>query len=240
MTDNIHFKIKGAYQYEAIQDGICFQKSWHVLKYQKALELLELAEGDFVLDAACGSGVLSNMIAMQQNITTIGADFSSAAIDFCKHHYQHANLQFTNIDLQTKHFAEKFFTKVVMLEVLEHLTTDMAATILKNLYDSLQPGGKLILSTPNKNSFWPLIEFLLDTLGLTPKMKNEQHVKLYTRTSLKNILEEIGFKICRVETSHFMAPWLSFLGLKTAEQIQMIEQKVKIFPGSLLFAIAEK
>ena len=121
-----------------------------------------------------------------------------------------------------------------------NLQPDATTKILKNIYTYLQPGGKLIISTPNKNSLWPVIELMLDTLGLTPKMKNEQHVQLYTKKTLRTVLLQHGFKVNLIESSHFLAPWLSFFGLKAAEKIHSLEQKIKIFPGSLLFAIVEK
>lgn len=240
MTDNIHFKIKGAYQHDAIENGICFQRSWHSLKYQKALQLLELNENDTVLDAACGSGVLTGMMAEKYKCRVVGADFSTAAIEFCKRQYIHTNLEFITLDLTDKYFGEDAFSKIVMLEIVEHLQPDATTKILKNIYTYLQPGGKLIISTPNKNSLWPVIELMLDTLGLTPKMKNEQHVQLYTKKTLRTVLLQHGFKVNLIESSHFLAPWLSFFGLKAAEKIHSLEQKIKIFPGSLLFAIVEK
>jgi len=240
MTKNIHFEIEGGYQYEAFHHGICFQKSWHQLKYRKALELLGSNPNEKILDAACGSGVLTNLMAQHIDTKIIGADFSEAAIKFCTEKYAGENVEFILLDLQEKYFKENTFTAIVMLEAIEHFTSPVAETILKNLYAYLKPGGKLIISTPNKNSFWTAIEFLLDAFRLTPRMKNEQHVKLYTKSSFKKILEETGFTVKRIETTHFIAPWMSFLGLKTAEKFHAAEQKAGIFPGSLLFAVAEK
>jgi 2-polyprenyl-3-methyl-5-hydroxy-6-metoxy-1,4-benzoquinol methylase len=240
MAENIHFTIKGGYQYEAIHHGICFQRSWHLLKYEKALELLQVRRADHVLDAACGSGVLTGMIADKLNGKVVGVDFSEAAIHFCTNQYKQKNIDFIKLDLQQKYFSDNSFDKIVMLETIEHLEPVVAHLIVKNLYHYLKPGGKLIISTPNKYSFWPVIELLLDTFGLTPKMKNEQHVKLYTKSSLKAELRQAGFKIKSIYSSHFIAPWISFLGLKLAGKVHRAEQKLKILPGSLLFAVVEK
>lgn len=240
MTENIHFKIEGGYQYNAYHQGICFQRSWHGLKYQKALELLDAGKNDTILDAACGSGVLTDLISKTSNANLTAVDFNEAAIRFCKSEYQHSAIKFLTLDLQEKYFDEHTFTKIVMLETIEHLTPETANIILKNLYAYLRPGGRLIISTPNKKSFWPAIEFILDGLRLTPAMKNEQHVKLYSRKSLQDVLEQAGFKVSTMQTTHFIAPWLSFFGLNIARKIHKAEQKVGILPGSLLFAVAEK
>src|SRR5437763_1852670 len=120
MTKNIHFDIDGGYQYEAYHNGICFQKSWHRLKYLKALELIGNNTNEKILDAACGSGVLTDLIAQKLNVSITGADFSSKAIEFCKNTYHNANLDFVLVDLQEKCFEQNSFSTIVMLEALEH------------------------------------------------------------------------------------------------------------------------
>lgn len=240
MSDNIHFTIPGSYQYEAYKNGICFQKSWHMLKYKRALHLLDLKTTNKVLDAACGSGVLTNLIAERDVVQITGVDFSEASIIFCREKYSRQNLDFIKLDLQQKYFAEHSFDKIVMLEVIEHLSPDTAETVLRNLLFYLKPGGSLIISTPNNKSLWPVIEFMLDTFRLTPKMKDEQHVKLYSRKTLKYLMEKAGFMVAKSELSHFVAPWISFLGLIVSEKMDHIENKIKFLPGSLLFVVAVK
>ena len=86
------------------------------MKWQKALELIIINYGDSILDAACGSDELYNIIAEQQKNTITGEDFSSATIDFCKQQYTHANLQFITHDLQKEYFAGSSFSNLAMLE----------------------------------------------------------------------------------------------------------------------------
>jgi ubiquinone/menaquinone biosynthesis C-methylase UbiE len=45
-------------------------------------------------------------------------------------------------------FRENIFDTVLMIEVLEHIPDDMKA--LKEAYRVLKPGGKLIITAPNK------------------------------------------------------------------------------------------
>src|SRR5437870_1464246 len=104
MATNIHFQIKGGYQYEAFHNGICFQKSWHRLKYQKALELIGSNSNEKILDAACGSGVLTDLIAEKLDTKVIGVDFSEEAIKFCKEKYSDKKLEFILLDLQENYF----------------------------------------------------------------------------------------------------------------------------------------
>lgn len=240
MTENIHFTIDGSYQYKAYHNGICFQKSWHQLKFENAFELLAVKDDDVILDAACGSGVLTGLLAERTKAQVTAVDFNEAAIRFCKSTYPNSNVSFSSLNLEQRCFDGNSFSKIVMLEVLEHLTPDVASVILTNVYYYLRPGGEFVLSTPNKKSLWPAIEFMLDSFRLTPKMKGEQHVKLYDHKSLKQVLQGAGFKVKKVQTTHFVAPWLSFLGLGFSKKVHKLEQKVSFLPGSLLFVVATK
>ena len=65
MAENIHHTIEGAYQYNAYHTGICFQKSWHQLKFHFAEKLINPKDQDEILDAACGSGVLTGLLSKE-------------------------------------------------------------------------------------------------------------------------------------------------------------------------------
>lgn len=240
MTENIHHTIEGAYQYNAYHHGICFQKSWHQLKFHFANALINATENDVILDAACGSGVLTGLMSSDDKVTIKGIDFNASAIQFCNKTYKKDNTSFEVMNLNEMLFSNDSFNKISFLEVLEHLPINDAKKILNQFYLLLNDNGYIVLSTPNKNSLWPFIEFVLDILKLTPAMKGEQHVKLYNKKELTALLRLIGFNKVEVYKTHFLAPWLSFLGLKFAEKIFKIEQKIKWLPGSLLFVVAKK
>lgn len=240
MTKNIHSSIDGAYQYNAYHTGICFQKSWHQLKFHFAEKLLNPIANDFILDAACGSGVLTGLMSREKNATITGIDFNEASIQFCKKQFKKENTNFVVKNLNDLEFENKKFDKIAFLEILEHLQNDEAENIVLNFNKILKPNGYLVLSTPNRKSFWPFIEYVLDFFKLTPAMKGEQHVKLYKQIDLVELLKVAGFSKITIYKTHFIAPWLSFFGLKFSERVFNLEQKINWLPGSLLFAVAEK
>lgn len=240
MTKNIHHSIDGAYQYNAYHKGICFQKSWHQLKFHFAEKLINPKTNDNILDAACGSGVLTGLLSKENCAFITGIDFNEESIQFCNQQYKRENTNYILQNLNDMNFDDKTFNKISFLEILEHLQREAAEKLLINFGKILKPDGYLVLSTPNRNSLWPFIEYILDFFKLTPAMKGEQHVKLYNQKDLTELLKQVGFKKITIYKTHFVAPWLSFLGLKFAQRIFNLERKIGWLPGSLLFAVAEK
>jgi len=82
-----------------------------------------------------------------------------------------------NIDRSEKHDyyslddVDETFDLVMLMEVIEHLSTEQGADMLKRIHELVRPGGLLIVSTPNMfhpNRFWDsdhLTPYRFDELG---------------------------------------------------------------------------
>ncbi len=77
---------------------------------------------------------------------------------------------------------ERYFDKIVMLEVLEHLEHD--EDVLRKLHSLLRKGGSLILSVPNDS--W---------LHIFNPVKYFQHKRHYSHEMIQKLLEKVGFRI---------------------------------------------
>ncbi len=111
--------------------------------YHAELDRLRLPTHARVLDAGCGSGVVSRYLAQsypQAQIT--GCDVSedrlvsavAAAIDF-------SNLRFVKEDLLRMSFAAGAFDHVLCRFVLEHLTAESMTRACSEFFRVLSPGG---------------------------------------------------------------------------------------------------
>ncbi len=127
-----------------------------------------------------------------------------------------------------------------MLEVIEHITKDQAIVLLKKIGDWLKPGGSLVISTPNKRSLWPIIEFLMDKLKLAPTMNKEQHEILYNRKQLRKLVEESGLVTKEERTILFLSPWMSLINWKLGLYFHKLEMKFNTRFGSLLLQSFKK
>jgi 2-polyprenyl-3-methyl-5-hydroxy-6-metoxy-1,4-benzoquinol methylase len=114
----------------------------HNLTYEYALQF---AEGKSVLDAGCGTGYGSYMLASRAQ-HVCGIDISSDAIDYCRAHYHAANLEFLQRDVTRLSFRDEFDV-AVSFQVIEHLPDPDA--FIRTLGQAVIPGGTIMLATPN-------------------------------------------------------------------------------------------
>lgn len=117
----------------------------HKLTYEYALQFVE---GKTVLDAGCGTGYGSNMLASRARRVT-AVDLSADAIDYCRTHSAAPNLDFVQMDVTQLGF-HRVFDVAVSFQVIEHLPDPGA--FLSGLKQAVVPGGTIILATPNARS----------------------------------------------------------------------------------------
>lgn len=232
--------ISGSYQYDAFYNGHRMQRFWHYTRLQESETALHIIPADIILDIGCGSGLLASFIASKNDVTVLGTDANKSAIDFCKSAYQFNNLSFEEKTTDEISFEENSFNKVALLEVIEHITNEQAVKLLENIQHILKPGGLLVVSTPNKRSLWPVIEFFMDTLKLAPKMNRDQHEILYTSKQLNKLATYAGLKCVTEKTILFLSPWAALFGRKPGLYIHSLEKKWNCRLGSLLLHTFQK
>ena len=69
--------------------------------------------------------------------------------------------------------AEETFNSIAMLAVLEHIKPEDQVTMAKEIYNRLEPGGKLIITVPS-----PFVDVILDVLmflKLIDGMETDEH-----------------------------------------------------------------
>jgi len=227
--------ISGDYQYNAFYHGSALQRYWHRFKLATAIKNLDPKDGDQVLDAGCGSGILSALIA-SPFVWVTGLDGNPDAIAFCRQKWGHLpNTRYLlgPID-HLRQFADNSFDGIAFLEVVEHLTGAQAANVISEFHRILKPAGVLVLSTPNRKSPWPLLEKVMDLLHLAPNQGREQHEKLYSGRELEALARSAGLIPVKRQRINFIAPWLAAVSKKWAEKMHAWESRQHHLPGCLL------
>ena len=143
----------------------------HVHRYVFAREMVG---GLNVLDAACGEGYGSALLAETAAAVT-GVDLSAEAIAHAEARYRAPNLQFRQADCLSLPFADDSFDCIVSFETLEHLEDH--EKLLAGFRRVLRPGGFLLISTPDKAVY-------TDKMG----NRNEFHVAELYRDEFKALL----------------------------------------------------
>lgn len=227
-------EIGGDYQYNAYYVGRAPQRFWHYAKIQEAIHSLQLKSGDNVLDVGCGSGLVSSFMADHEGVTVTAIDSNQSALDFARRKFQKHNLTYTMGLLDELALPPQSFDKIIFLEVIEHISEKQGAEVLKTFYKLLKPGGIVVVSTPNKNSLWPLLEWALDFFKVVPSLAEGQHEFLYTGKQLEEKGTQAGFTRIDKRTINTLAPWLALINWKLAVMVHRIEYRFFRRYGSIL------
>ncbi|MEK7098991.1 MAG: class I SAM-dependent methyltransferase [Patescibacteria group bacterium] len=101
-------------------------------------------KGKTVLDVGCGTGETPYYIAQKGAKRVVGLDYSASAIAVAEQTYRHPNLSFQKKDI--KDVREKFDV-IITMGTLEHVDDPLA--MLKKFKSLLNPGGSIIVTSPN-------------------------------------------------------------------------------------------
>ena len=145
----------------------------HLHRYAFARELVA---GRRVLDAACGEGYGSALLAGSAAAVT-GVDRSEDSVAHAGSRYQAVNLDFRVADCLNLPFADEHFDCVVSFETLEHLADHDG--LMREFRRVLRPDGFLMLSSPDKMVYSEKLQ-----------NRNEFHVRELYRDELESLLRE--------------------------------------------------
>jgi SAM-dependent methyltransferase len=180
--------------------------SWH-LWY-----LRHLSAGDRVLDVGCANGAHS-LAAARAVESLLGVDVDVAALADARARAaaeRIANVEFRLVDLTETHDVAELgrgsFDAVLLLDVLEHL--DRRVEVLQQLRALLRPGGKLILSVPNRET--PYRRKLRRLGGFA--FSDPDHKMEYTDVTLEAELDAAGLDVALRERGGYDT---AFAGLST-------------------------
>src|SRR5579885_3597845 len=102
-----------------------------------------------VLDAACGVGYGTALIARSGAKSVVGIDIDSQTVAYAREHFAHPRVSYAEASAEQLSQLEQSFDLVVSFETIEHLREP--ARFLSEVRRVLRPGGLFICSTPNRD-----------------------------------------------------------------------------------------
>ncbi|MEO7434975.1 MAG: class I SAM-dependent methyltransferase, partial [Candidatus Binatia bacterium] len=181
--------------------GAEFAYDWarHRVAY---LHARELARGLDVLDAGCGEG-FNTVILADTAAHVLGVDYAEAPIAAARAAFPRPNLEFRQLDILTLPTAGIQVDLVTNFQVIEHLAAP--EHFLSAVRTALKPGGRLLLTTPNR---------------LTTVSENPVHLREYTAAELEQLLQPI---FSRVEIGSVVgSPKIHAFDAERRRQVQRI------------------
>lgn len=242
-----YHSVAGDYQYRAMQSGHPIQRFWHRGKLTMIDELLRphLKADSRVLEIGCGAGNLL-MQAAAPGSYPIGLDLSLQALTFVRSRLREAlsapepirGFACVQSIGESLPLADSSVDCAILSEVIEHLEAPQLS--IREATRTLCPGGRLLVTTPNYRSFWPLMEWTVDRLNMAPKMGGEQHIRKFSPSSLKKLLNDAGLQIEYTGTIYWLSPFTSLLSPRWAMKQLANELKRRSSLGMILVAVGVK
>ena len=147
----------------------------HMHRYHAVAPLLE---GKAVLDAACGVGYGSQMIAKYaKHVTAI--DIDEETITYARKNYGSENINYLQMSIEDMEFEDGAFDAIISFETIEHISERDQHRFLEKASRLLKKGGFLVISTPDLDAF------LQKTQG---EHYNPFHIKEYNRLGFEQLL----------------------------------------------------
>lgn len=208
------------------------QNEWQRLEYQSTLpqydfkrELKDLVipPGSTILDAGCGSGVVTRYLGQAHlNSVVYGCDLSHERVNLAKKHASHlSNVRFEIEDLSNLKFKQDMFDVVVCRYVLQHISKELRIQTLRELSRCLKPGGVLCIVDFDGTLYnlYPRNEFLNQSLLL---MEEKAPMDLRIGRKIPSMLIESGFEspVWRIDT-------MEFIGKNRDQEIKLMTERLE-------------
>lgn len=169
------------------------------IRRKLAIKYLEKIKDKKILDVGCGLGFDASYF-FKKGFDIYACDISNKAIKYAKK--ANPGPKYFIWDFEKRPYKEKF-DAIYSFEVIEHVLD--YDSFLKNLYDTLNKCGIILITTPNVIAPRDRINLLF---GRDEWFASKYHIHYFSPRTLKIALENAGFKNIELKSSGL----ISFLG----------------------------
>lgn len=167
------------------------------------LEILALESRGTALDIGCGAGDNARILAAH-GWTVFGITLSAAEQTFaepaCSEVWVH------DLEKGLPEEATGPYDLVVLSHVLEHLRNP--ESLLSQISQVIMPGGQVAVALPNILNWHQRLLFLAGRFEYREEgIMDNTHLRFYTFSSARQMLEKCGFRVVRAKGSGSILPW---------------------------------
>jgi 2-polyprenyl-3-methyl-5-hydroxy-6-metoxy-1,4-benzoquinol methylase len=172
---------------------------------QRVARIKAVARGRRLLDVGCSCGFFLEAAA-DGGLDVSGVEISSAAISMARADIR-ARIVHGDVNVLIGR-SERRFDIVTAFDIIEH--TYDPARFLREIRAILEPGGLLVVSTPDTGH--PLRRLMGRSW---PMLQPLQHTVLFSRKGIAELLQAVGFRVIAVESA-FKTVTIDYLGEQLA------------------------
>ena len=212
------------YYHQILHEGSPVRRAWHLQKFRRVLDCLPPGPGLSILDIGCFAGSFLSLLDEERFSQQVGVDVLSNQIEFANDHFGSSFRRFQHVpSIGALDLGKATFDCVTFIEVIEHLDEQEVRIALDKATEVLKEGGRMVITTPNYTSAWPVLEIIVNKTSSFSY--EDQHI---TKFNYFNVLKKLGsiapdfldsFELEFKTTTHFIAPFLARFSMEFAERV---------------------
>lgn len=175
-----------------------FDPLYHTNPRTEILSFLNEAP-DTVLDIGCGGGATGRLVKQKfPGTQVVGIEINPNAAEHARRYLDHVICAgIDDVDL-AKELPGQAISTVLLLDVLEHLYDPWRALV--RIRGWLAPGTRVLASVPNIRNLATMSELAGGRFEYGPNgVLDITHVRFFTRSSLRDLFEQTGFEVRRLD-----------------------------------------
>ncbi|MEK7175662.1 MAG: methyltransferase domain-containing protein [Patescibacteria group bacterium] len=214
--------------------------------------MVSFKKNDKILDLGCGDGCFSNWISYNGGIQVTGIDLLDNRISNARATSMRYNMscKYNNLDIESVVFAPNSFSKILIIDVLEHIKNPK--DILRRCYNWISSRGIIFISVPKKKQKrWLKIK----NSDFFSYGDDEHKHDGFEEKEILNWLNEIGFTIIKskeifysiyqiiwelLEPIRIKYPNLYRFLVPFVYPLIILDRVIPIGPGNGLIVVAQK
>ncbi len=173
-----------------------FYNFWYEKRRKDEMKkFINIVKGKRVLDLGSGIGIFNKVFRNLGFKEIFSVDNNERNLEI-----NDANKKFL-LNLENRlPFPNNYFDFCFASEIIEHLRE--REQFLKEIYRVLKKNGYLLLTTPNKDSLIAKFDKMIGRFVINGLWTGHsyEHRYVYGYDEIQEIIEKIGFRICKVET----------------------------------------
>lgn len=131
---------------EPVADNL-INLSNHIRRYHDGISALKVNHRDYVIDASCGDGYGSILLAQKAKYV-IGLDVNESYLNKAKSLFNVPNLRFHSYEEYNSLPSNLLVDKLFCLETFEHISKDEIGDFIFTILAYIQRGGSMFLTVP--------------------------------------------------------------------------------------------